>query len=154
MPRALSLAAVALLLASCAEGPLDPGRFTVQGSWHGRAFPYELLLELRHDRENRVSGTGELRGLRERVRLVPVAGDPARVDTLRDTIPGDTVRFEVRGQWRFPTVELDLEAPGRAPARYTGEFVRDAAAVLSDSIAGRFSGSGLDNVALPIGRIR
>ena len=69
-------AAAFALLAACGEGPLDPGDFTLEGSWRGRGFPFELALTLEQDGDNRVTGTGEVRSLREILETVVIPGDP------------------------------------------------------------------------------
>ncbi|HEU0298332.1 MAG TPA: hypothetical protein VFR37_02735 [Longimicrobium sp.] len=143
----LKFAAVLALLAACGEGPLDPGDYTLEGTWVGRGFPFELFLALEQDGDNRVTGTGEVRSLQEILETVVVPGDPPGLDTVRiDTVTTDTVRFEVGGRWDYPRFELRLTADGYAGAEYAGTY--DSA----DSIGGALSGSGFPST--PIGIVR
>ncbi len=153
--RALSrFALVIVLLAACGgDGPLAPGRFTVEGRWLGRTYPYELSLDLAQDRENRVTGTGLVRGLAERVRLDTVEVDPLRVDTVAvDTVVTASASFAVGGRWSFPAVDLVLTAPGTAPAELALSFVTRDNVPLADSLAGRLSGSGF-GIDIRLGRL-
>lgn len=154
MRTTLRFVAVLLLLAACGEGPLQAGRFAMDGRWVGRGFPYELALELEQDGDNRVSGTGEIRGLRERLTLDTLELDPLTVDTTADTLYTDTVRVEVGGTWEFPTFTLALTADGFAGAAYAATYVRMGDTTLADSLTGRLEGSGFANHAVPIGRVR
>ena len=133
------------VLAACESGPLDPGDYTLEGTWLGRGFPYELFLALEQDGDNRVTGEGEVRSLREVLETVVVPGDPPGLDTTRiDTITTDTVRFDVRGRWEHPTFELRLTAEGYADAEYAGTWAA------ADSIGGTLSGSGFTGTSIRI----
>lgn len=145
-------AAALLLLAACGEGPLAPGRFAVDGTWLGRGFPYELALQLDQDADNRVTGQGEVRGLREVLTLDTLELDPLTVDTMRDTVYTDTARFSVAGRWDFPTFTLIFSTPGFADATYTATYVREGDETLPDSLTGRLEGSGFGSAAVPVGR--
>jgi hypothetical protein len=143
----LKFAAVLALLAACGEGPLDPGDYTLEGTWLGRGFPFELFLALEQDGDNRVTGTGEVRALVERLETVVVPGDPPTLDTiLIDTIATDTVRFDVGGRWRYPAFTLRLTAEGYAEGEYAGTYAA------ADSIAGTLRGSGFNGAAIRIVR--
>lgn len=153
-------AAVLVLLAACGDGPLDPGRFALDGRWEGRGFPYELELELRQDRDNRVSGTGTLYGLREVLTLDTLELEPLRVDTTSaDTVRTGSVGLRVRGEWDFPAFRLELVEEGFAGAVYEARYVqrRDTVArvdlVRADSLEGRLEGPGFGAVALPLARV-
>jgi hypothetical protein len=153
MRATIRLAVLLPLLAACGEGPVAPGRFTAEGRWLGRTFPYELALDLAQDRDNRVTGDGEVRGLREILYLDTLELEPLVVDTARDTVYTSTVRFQVVGRWSFPAVDLTFTAPGYGEAAYAGAFpTRDGTAV-ADSLPGRLTGSGFGSVDLPLGRV-
>jgi hypothetical protein len=152
MKRCTPLLAL-LLLAACDGGPLQPGRFTLEGDWLGRSFPYELRLELEHARDNRITGRGELRGLREELTLTVVETDPLRVDTVRDTVYASSVAVDVSGEWSFPAYTLHLSAPGLAGAAYAGGWASEAGVPLADTLAGTLQGSGFGAVALPLVRV-
>lgn len=154
MRTALRFTAVLLLLAACGEGPLQPGRFAMDGRWLGRGFPYELALDLSQDADNRVRGSGEIRGLRERLTLDTVALEPLTVDTMRDTLYTDTVRFSVDGRWDFPSFTLGFSADGFAGAAYAATYVRMGDTTLADSLTGSLAGSGFEGATVPIGRVR
>jgi hypothetical protein len=156
MRTRLRLALPFLLLAACGgDGPLAPGPFSLEGRWVGRGFPYELALDLRQDGENRVSGTGEVRGLRERLQLDTLELDPLVVDTVRvDTLAADTVRFQVAGRWEFPSFRLRFFSPGAAEAEYAAGYPTVDGRTLPDSLAGTLTGSGFTSAAIPLGRIR
>lgn len=133
------------VLAACGTGPLDPGPFTLQGSWLGRDYPYELSFELRQDGDNRVTGTGRLTGLAEILETRRNAVDSTRVDTtFIDTITTGTVTFDVDGDWDHPDFVLDLTAAGYAGAVYDAEFA-DA-----DTVVGNVRGSGFANPEIQI----
>lgn len=153
MRTRVRFAAALLLLAACGEGPLAPGRFAVDGAWLGRGFPYELALELDQDGDNRVTGSGEVRGLHEVLTLDTLELDPLRVDTLRDTVYTDTARFAVSGDWDFPTFTLRLTAPGFADATYVATYAREGSETLPDSLTGRLEGSGFAAASVPVGRV-
>ena len=139
-------AAVLALLAACGEGPLDPGAFTMEGTWQGRAFPYELSLELEQDGENKVSGSGEVRGLRERLETTPDPEDPSRLDTtLIDTIIADRLAVDVDGTWDYPDVILRLRAADHDDAVYDAQF-----GTSPDTVAGTITGSGFENNTIRI----
>lgn len=144
----LKFAAVFAALAACGEGPLDPGEYTLEGSWLGRGFPYELALALDQDGENRVAGTGELRALRELLETEILTDSPRVVDTIRiDTVAtADTVRFDVRGRWDYPGFVLRLTAEGYADAEYEGTYAA------ADSINGTLTGSGFSGTTIRIVR--
>lgn len=136
------------LLAACDSGPLDPGDFTLEGTWVGRSFPYELFFVLEQGGDNRVTGDGEVRSLREILETVVVSEAPLVLDTtLIDTVTVDTVRFDVRGRWEYPSFELRLTAEGYADAEYAGTWTAAA-----DSIGGTLSGSGFPGTSLRIVR--
>lgn len=135
------------LLAACGTGPLDPGPFTLEGAWLGRTYPLELSLELEQDGDNRVSGTGQLRGLEEVLEVAPNPDDPTEVDTLSiDTVVTGTVNFDVDGDWDHPNFELRLTREGYAEANY------DAAFTDADSVRGTLQGSGFSNPTIEIVR--
>lgn len=135
------------LLAACGEGPVHPGSFTLDGTWEGRGFPYELRLELDQDRANRVRGTGEARLLREVLETVVVSTDPPVLDTVFiDTVAADTVRFDVSGEWDHPQFRLRLRAEGYADAEFEGNFTQ------ADSIRGVLRGSGFPNPTITVVR--
>jgi hypothetical protein len=138
----LTALALLLSLSGCGDGPLQPGRFTLEGRWEGRAFPYAMTLDLRHGRDNRVTGSGELRGLEE-----VVEGDAAP-----DTVVTGTVRFSVSGEWSFPTYTLVLASPEFADAVYTGGWAQEEGAPLPDALEGRLEGSGFGTHPLPLSR--
>jgi hypothetical protein len=151
--RAIVRFAVLLpLLAACGEGPVAPGRFTAEGRWLGRTFPYELALDLGQDRDNRITGTGEVRGLREILYLDTLELEPLVVDTARDTVYADTVRFQVAGRWSFPAVDLTFFAPGYGEAAYAGSFPTREGTAVPDSLPGRLTGSGFGSVDFRLGR--
>lgn len=143
----LKFAAVLAVLAACGEGPLDPGDYTLEGTWVGRGFPYELFLALEQDGDNRVTGNGEVRSLEEILETVVVPGDPPGLDTTRiDTVTVDTVRFDVRGRWRYPAFVLRLTAEGYADGEYAGTYAA------ADSIGGTLRGSGFPGTPIRIVR--
>lgn len=156
MRTRLRFALPVLLLAACGgDGPLAPGPFSVEGRWVGRGFPYELALDLSQDGDNRVTGTGEVRGLRERIRLDTLELDPLVVDTVAvDTIAADTVRFQVAGRWEFPSFQLRFFSPGMAEAEYAATYPTVEGTQLPDSLAGTLTGSGFSSSAVPLGRVR
>lgn len=133
------------LLAACGTGPLDPGPFTLEGDWLGREFPLELAFSLEQDGDNRVSGTGELRGLEVVLQTVVDPTDPAKLDTVSiDTVVTSTVDFDVAGDWDHPNFELTLTNEGYADAVYDATFA-DA-----DTVRGSLRGSGFTNPAIEI----
>jgi hypothetical protein len=135
------------LLAACGTGPLDPGAFTLEGSWLGRSYPYELSFDLEQDGDNRVSGTGTLVGLEEVLETAPDPDDPTEVDTLSiDTVTTGSVEFDVDGNWNHPEFELRLRSQGYADALYAAAFT-DA-----DSVRGSLQGSGFTNPIIVIVR--
>jgi hypothetical protein len=135
------------LLAACGTGPLDPGAYTLEGTWLGTAFPLELSFDLEQDGDHNVTGTGVLRGLEEILETAPNPGDPTKLDTLSiDTVVTGTVEFDVGGTWDHPDFELDLTADGYAPAVY------DAAFIDPDSVRGTLQGSGFSNPSIVITR--
>lgn len=146
--RPLARLAVLLpLLAACDGGPLEPGAFTLDGTWRGRGFPYELALDLDQDGANDVRGTGEVRSLREVLETDTVTLDPLVVDTLViDTVVQAALPVQVRGDWDFPDVSLVLRAEGYADAAYTGRFADP------DTVAGNLAGSGLPSTTIRLVR--
>lgn len=142
-------AAVLALLAACGEGPLEPGAFTLDGSWLGREFPYELALELRQDGGNRVTGDGEIRTLRELLETDTTSLDPLVIDTLViDTLVADRVAVDVAGDWEYPDFVLRLGAEDYADAEYAGRF----GGTSPDSVSGTLRESGFDGASVPIVR--
>ena len=118
----LKFAAVLGLLAGCGEGPLEPGAFTLDGNWLGRAFPYELSLRLDQDRGNDVRGDGELRSLRELLETDTTSLEPLVIDTVSiDTVVVERVGVDVSGPWDFPEFVLRLRAAEFADAEYAGK---------------------------------
>ena len=145
----LKFAAVLGLLAGCGEGPLEPGPFTLDGSWLGRAFPYELSLRLDQDRANDVRGDGELRSLRELLDTDTTSLDPLVIDTVSiDTVVVDRVGVDVSGQWDFPDFVLRLRAAEFADAEYAGRFTETT----PDTVTGTLQGSGFGSTPLRIVR--
>jgi hypothetical protein len=134
------------LLAACGEGPTDPGDFSLEGTWLG-GFPLELQFDLEQDGENRVTGTGLLRRLEERLETVVVSQDPIVLDTvLIDTVATATVDFDVSGEWDYPGFELRLRSEGYADAEYAASFTA------ADSVRGTLRGSGFANATVDIAR--
>lgn len=135
------------VLAACGTGPLDPGRFALDGEWLGRTHPYELSFSLEQDGDNRVTGTGQLKGLQERLETVVDPDDPESVDTVSiDTVVIGTVDFDVEGEWDHPAFDLRLTSDGFAEATY------DATYTNVDSIRGNLVGSGFTNATIVIAR--
>ena len=145
----LKFAAVLALLAACGEGPLEPGTFTLEGSWLGRDFPYEMALELEQDNDNNVTGEGELRSLQELLETDTLSLDPVRTDTvLIDTVVVQRVAVDVSGEWDYPNFVLTLRAEEYADVEYEGRFGQTS----PDSVSGTLEGSGFQNQSLPIVR--
>lgn len=143
----LKFAAVLAVLAACGEGPLEPGPFTLQGSWVGRDFPYELSLQLQQDNDNNVTGTGELRSLTEVLDTDTTGTDPVVVDTVRiDTVVAERVPVDVEGEWDYPDFVLRLRAEDYADVQYRGSFGRTS----PDSVRGTLQGSGFSSESVPI----
>ncbi|MBW3572912.1 MAG: hypothetical protein KY467_17585 [Gemmatimonadetes bacterium] len=135
------------MLAACGTGPLDPGRFALDGAWLGRAYPLELSLQLEQDADNRVTGTGQLRRLEERLETAVSPSDPQALDTISiDTVVTGTVGFGVRGKWDHPSFQLRLTSEGFAGATYDATFIR------ADSIRGTLQGSGFTSPEIVIVR--
>ncbi|WP_420127153.1 hypothetical protein [Longimicrobium sp.] len=133
------------VLAACGTGPLDPGPFTLEGSWLGRDYPYELSFELEQDGDNRVTGTGRLTGLAEILETVVNPDDPTDVDTTSiDTIATGTVTFDVDGDWNHPDFDLELTSAGYAGALYDARFAN------RDTVRGNLRGSGFSNPEIEI----
>jgi hypothetical protein len=131
MRKTATLAALAALLAACGDGGLvDPGAFTLTGSWSGTTGPYTFVFDLQQSGGD-VSGTGEV--------TVPANPD--------EDVPAGTLDLAVSGSWDEARVELELSAPGFQETVYAGQFVR------SDSVAGTLNGSGFSNTALSITRL-
>lgn len=146
--RPLARLAVMLpLLAACDGGPLEPGAFTLDGTWRGRGFPYELFLELDQDAANDVRGAGEVRSLRELLETDTVELDPLVTDTLViDTVVHAAVPVQVRGEWDRLDVSLVLRAEGYADAAYAGRFADP------DTVTGNLTGSGLPGTSMRLVR--
>jgi hypothetical protein len=143
----LKFAAVLALLAACGEGPLEPGPFTLTGSWEGRDFPYELALQLEQDDENNVTGTGELRSLRQVLETDTISLDPFRTDTVRiDTTVAQRVPVQVEGDWDYPDFVLTLRSQEFADVEYSARYGRTS----PDSVTGTLRGSGFQNASVPI----
>lgn len=135
------------LLAACGEGPTDPGDFSLDGTWRGRAFLLELEFEFNQDGDNRVTGSGEARGLREVLETVPDPADSTALDTVRiDTVVTSTVAFDVDGGWDHPNFELRVRSEGYADAEFAGAWSAP------DSIRGTLRGSGFGNATVVITR--
>lgn len=133
------------MLAACGEGPLDPGPYSLDGTWLGRDYPYELSFDLEQDGDNRVSGTGALAGLEEVLETAINPDDPTDLDTVSiDTVVTGTVEFEVDGEWDHPNFELRLTAEGYAGAVYAAAFADP------DTVRGTLQGSGFTNPAIEI----
>lgn len=142
----LKFAAVLVLLAACGEGPLDPGEFTLEGTWLGRTFPYELSLALEQNGENDVTGAGEIRFLEQLLETDTLGLDPLTIDTvLIDTVVVDQVAVQPSGRWDYPEFTLTLRAEGFADARYEGRY-----GTSPDSIPGTLTGSGFDAQSIRI----
>lgn len=143
----LKFAAVLALLAACGEGPLEPGPFTLEGSWLGQAFPYELALQLEQDGDNNVSGDGEIRSLEELLETDTLSLDPFRTDTVSiDTVVVEQVAVEAAGDWDYPDFVLTLSAEDYADAEYAGRF----GSTSPDSVSGTLQGSGFGNTSIRI----
>jgi len=102
--RYFALLPLAALAAACGGDPLRAGVFRLDGTWVGRSFPYELSLSFEHDDENRVTGSGELRGL-----IVRTSG------VFIDTVVSARTDVSVKGQWDYPEYVLRLEGEGYSP---------------------------------------
>ena len=134
------------LLMAC-EGPLDPGDFSLDGAWRGRAYPFELSFDLEQDGDNRVTGTGRVSGLQERLVTEPDPNDPEVLDTISiDTVITSSADFEVRGDWDYPDFDLRLTAEGYSDAEYDARFTS------SDSVSGALRGSGFTGVTIVVAR--
>lgn len=135
------------LLAACGEGPLDPGPFSLEGTWRGTAYPFALRLELEQDGENQVRGTGQLNALQEILETRQVSTDPVVLDTVRiDTVSTDSVQFDVAGRWEYPAFSLRLVREGYADAAYAGSF----GSTQADTVNGTLSGSGFTGLSIRI----
>jgi hypothetical protein len=146
MRSQLKFAAVIALLAACGEGPLEPGPYTLEGTWLGRAFPYELSLALEQGGDNDVTGTGEIRSLEQRLETDTTSVDPLVIDTLLiDTVVVDQVSVTPSGRWDYPDFVLALRAEGFADAEYAGRY-----GTSPDSVTGTLSGSGFGGTSIPI----
>jgi hypothetical protein len=142
----LKFAAVLALLAACDGGPLDPGPFTLEGTWLGRTFPYELSLALDQDGDNGVTGTGEIRFLRQLLETDTTSLDPLRIDTLLiDTVIADAVEVAPRGRWDYPEFVLSLRAEDFADVEYAGRY-----GASPDSVTGTLAGSGFSGQSIRI----
>ncbi|HVH13034.1 MAG TPA: hypothetical protein VM759_08285 [Longimicrobium sp.] len=147
----LKFAAALVMLGACGEGPLEPGRFTLEGSWLGRRFPFELALQLEQDDDNHVSGEGEIRSLRELLETDTISLNPLDIDTvLIDTVVAERVAVDVSGKWGYPGFVLTFSAPDFADVQYDASFGRTS----PDSVSGNLLGSGFTNQTVPIVRQR
>ena len=145
----LKFAPVLALLAACGDGPLEPGPFTLEGSWLGSAVPYQLALDLTQDGDNRVDGTGEIRTLRIDVVTIPDPENPGEeVVVSVDTVVVNRVEVEVSGDWDYDTFTLFLSAEGFADVEYNGRFT----AATPDRVTGTLDGSGFEGASVPIDR--
>lgn len=132
LPALLPLA----LAAACGDGPLQAGVFDLDGAWQGRAFPYELSLTFKHDSENRVTGSGELRGL-------SVHTGAGGVDTVIAT----RTDVEVRGTWDYPEYTLRLKSGEFQPVRMASRQAQ------RDTINATLRGSGFEGVQITLARL-
>jgi hypothetical protein len=137
MRSQLKFAAAFVLLAACGEGPLEPGPYTLEGTWLGRAYPYELSLALEQNGDNDVTGTGEIRFLEQDT----ISLDPLDIDT----VVADQVAVTPSGRWDYPDFVLSLRAEGFADAAYAGRY-----GTSPDSVAGTLSGSGFGGQSIAI----
>jgi hypothetical protein len=138
----LKFAPALALLAACGDGPLQPGPYTLDGTWMGTGLPYQLFLELDQDGENRVDGTGEIRALRVDVVTAPDPENPGETVVVSvDTVVVDRVQVEVSGDWDYDTFTLFLSAEGFADVAYNGRFT----AATPDVVTGTLVGSGFEN---------
>jgi hypothetical protein len=142
----LKFGAVLALLAACGEGPLEPGAFTLEGSWLGRAFPYEMALDLEQDGENNVDGTGELRSLRADVEFDTTNFDPVVVDTTYDTVVVQRAPVDVSGDWDYPDFVITLRSQDFADVEYAGRF----GSTSPDTVTGTLQGSGFQETSIRI----
>lgn len=143
-------AAVLVLVAACGEGPLEPGAFTLDGSWLGRDFPYEMALELEQSGDNTVTGSGELRFLEELLDTDTTTVDSVVVvDTvLIDTVVAERATVDVSGDWDYPDFVLTLSSGDFADVEYAGRF----GSTSPDSVSGTLNRSGFSADPLPIVR--
>ena len=102
--RSLALLPLAALAAACGDDPLRAGVFRLDGTWQGRAFPYELSLSFDHDDDNRVTGSGEIRGLTVRTSTA-----------FTDTVVSTRTEVSVEGRWDYPDYVLRLQGDGYHP---------------------------------------
>ena len=143
----LRFAPVLVLAAACGEGPLDPGPFTLEGTWLGRGFPTELFLSLTQDADNQVAGDGEIRSLEELLEVDTLELEPLRLDTtLIDTVVVDQVAVEVDGKWDHPDFVLTLRSEGFADVEYDARFAA------ADTVTGTLNGSGFTSRSVRIVR--
>jgi hypothetical protein len=134
-PRFLALLPLAALAAACGEDPLRAGVFRLDGTWQGRSFPYELSLTFDHDADNRVTGSGELRGLAVR-----------NADAFTDTIVATRAEVEVEGRWDYPDFVLTLEGEGYQPVTMSTRQAQ------RDTMNAVLSGSGFQGVQIRLVR--
>ncbi|MBW3654957.1 MAG: hypothetical protein KY444_02555 [Gemmatimonadetes bacterium] len=133
--RCLALLPLAALAAACGDDPLRAGVFRLDGTWHGREFPYELSLSFDHDDDNRVTGGGELRGL-----AVRTSG------AVADTVVSTRAEVSVEGQWDYPAYVLRLKGEGFHPVTMeTRQAQRDTMNVV-------LRGSGFEGAQLRLVR--
>jgi hypothetical protein len=133
--RFLALLPLAALAAACGDDPLRAGVFRLDGTWVGRSFPYELSLSFEHDDENRVTGSGELRGLIVRTS-----------DLFTDTVVSTRAEVSVAGQWDYPEYVLRLEGEGYHPVRMETRQAQ------RDTMNAVLRGSGLQGVQIRLVR--
>lgn len=133
--RSLALLPLAVLAAACGEDPLRAGVFRLDGTWQGRDFPYELSLTFDHDDENRVTGSGELRGLAVRTS-----------NAFTDTVVATRAEVSVEGQWDYPEYVLRLEGEGYGPV------TMETRQAQRDTMNATLRGSGFDGVPIRLVR--
>ena len=133
--RSLALLPLAALAAACGDDPLRAGVFRLDGTWLGRSFPYELSLSFEHDEQNRVTGSGELRGLTVRTSEV-----------FTDTVVSTRAEVSVQGQWDYPEYVLRLEGEGYHPV------TMETRQAQRDTMNAVLRGSGFEGVQIRLVR--
>lgn len=136
----IAAASAAALLAACEGESFDAGEFSVSGEWLGEGqalvgtapnqttVTWEIALDLEQTEEE-INGTGELRS------------------------NGQMVPLQVRGDWSYPSVELDFGGGAVVPFTFQSRFDVDTLAPIPpdtarlivndpDSLVGTLSGSG------------
>ena len=143
----LRFAPILAVVGACGEGPLDPGPFTLEGTWLGRGFPYELFLLLEQDADNRVTGDGEIRSLEELLETDTLQLSPLRTDTtFIDTVVVDQVAVEADGRWDHPDFLITLRSEGFDDVEYDARFASQ------DTVTGTLQGSGFEGSSVRIVR--